>query len=43
MPVGTLDGRPLGTGRPGSRTLQLRQAYWVAHDRPEWTSEVTYK
>lgn len=42
MPVGTLDGRPLDTCRPGSRALQLRQAYWAAHDRPEWTSDVTY-
>jgi branched-chain amino acid aminotransferase len=43
MPVGTLDGRPLRTCRPGSQTLQIKQAYWAAHERAEWTSEVTYE
>lgn len=42
MPVGSLDGRPIGTGGPGPLTLQLKQAYWAAHDRPEWTTEVSY-
>ena len=43
MPVGTLDGRPLASCRPGSRTRQLKQAYWAAHDRPGWTTEVAYE
>jgi branched-chain amino acid aminotransferase len=42
MPVGTLDGQPVGSGRPGPNTLQLKELYWEAHSRPEWTAEVDY-
>jgi branched-chain amino acid aminotransferase len=42
MPVGSLDGEPLGDGGPGRTSLRLKQAYWDAHDRPEWTTEVDY-
>jgi branched-chain amino acid aminotransferase len=34
---------PLRTCRPGSQTLQIKQAYWAAHERADWTSEVAYE
>ncbi len=44
MPVGKLDGKPIGAGdgRPGPRSLELRKVFWEAQDRPEWTTEVDY-
>ena len=37
----TLTGR-LGDGRPGRVTLELRDAYWAAHDDPRYTTPVSY-
>ena len=31
MPVTTLDGQPVGDGRPGPVTTALRDAYWALH------------
>ena len=31
MPVTTLNGKPVGDGRPGKWTRQLSEAYWQAH------------
>ena len=42
MPATTFDGEPVGTGRPGPVTLQLRQRYWDAHDEDRWTTPVGY-
>ncbi|MGH2940997.1 MAG: aminotransferase class IV [Solirubrobacterales bacterium] len=44
MPVGMLDGKPIGDGdgSPGPKTLRLKQLYWDAHERPEWSTEVDY-
>ena len=42
MPVVSIDGRPLGEGKPGPLTTQLRQRYWDAHDDPRWTTPVDY-
>ncbi len=42
MPVGSLDGNPVSGGGPGTTTLQLKQLYWDAHSRPEWTTKVDY-
>jgi branched-chain amino acid aminotransferase len=42
MPVGSLDGKPIGHGGPGPRSLELKKLYWEAHERPEWTTEVDY-
>lgn len=42
MPVTMIDGEPLGDGAPGSITMQLRQAYWDAHDDPRWTTPIAY-
>ena len=40
MPVTRLDGQPVGDGQPGPTTLALRQAYWHAHDEPQWSTAV---
>ena len=42
MPVVTVDGLPVGDGRPGPRTMQLRTAYWDAHSDPKWATLVSY-
>jgi branched-chain amino acid aminotransferase len=44
MPVGMLDGKPIGEGDggPGPRSLELKALFWEAHDRPEWSIEVDY-
>ena len=42
MPATTLDGEPVGTGKPGPVTLRLRQAYWEAHDEERWITPVEY-
>lgn len=42
MPVTMIDGQPLGDGTPGPITMQLRQAYWNAHDDPRWTTPINY-
>ena len=42
MPATTFDGKPVGTGKPGPITLQLRQRYWEAHDEDRWTTPVDY-
>jgi hypothetical protein len=42
MPVGTLDGEPVGDGGPGPRSLEFKKLYWEAHTRPQWTTQVDY-
>jgi branched-chain amino acid aminotransferase len=42
MPVATLDGAPVGGGRPGPVTTRVRERYWELHSDPDWTSEVQY-
>jgi len=42
MPVVSVDGRPLGEGKPGPLTTELRRRYWDAHDDPRWTTPVDY-
>lgn len=42
MPVTTVDGSPLGDGRPGPVTLRLREAYWALHEDPRFSSPVRY-
>lgn len=42
LPVTTLDGRPVGDGKPGRITLLLRRRYWEAHDEDRWTTLVDY-
>ena len=42
MPVTTLDGKPVGSGKPGPVTLQLREAYWMLHADPRYALPVRY-
>lgn len=42
MPVSSLDGEPVGDGRPGPLTKQIRQTYWDLHADPRLTDEVEY-
>jgi branched-chain amino acid aminotransferase len=42
IPVTAVDGRPVGTGAPGARTLELRERYWDRHADPAYTTPVRY-
>lgn len=42
MPVTTLDGRPIGDGRPGPVTTNLRSGYWNLHRDPRYNLPVDY-
>ena len=42
MPVTVLDGRPVGDGRPGPITIDIRTRYWDIHRDPRYTIEVDY-
>jgi branched-chain amino acid aminotransferase len=42
MPVTLVDGRPVGDGTPGPRTLQLRDRYWARHEDPRYSAPVRY-
>jgi branched-chain amino acid aminotransferase len=42
MPIISLDGRPLGDGRPGPVTTLLRDRYWQAHGDPRYITPVDY-
>lgn len=42
MPVTRLNGNPIGDGRVGSRTTDLRDRYWQRHVDPAWSTPVRY-
>jgi branched-chain amino acid aminotransferase len=42
MPVTLVDGHPIGTGKPGPLTLQLREMYWARHEDPRYSTAVRY-
>jgi branched-chain amino acid aminotransferase len=42
MPVATLDGNPVGDGRPGPATMKIRDRYWELHRDPRYSQEVDY-
>jgi branched-chain amino acid aminotransferase len=42
VPVATLDGNPVGAGRPGPITTRIRDKYWAWHDDPRFTTPVDY-
>ena len=42
MPVARLDGRQVGTGKPGPVTTRIRNRYWELHSDPRYTLEVDY-
>ena len=43
MPITTLDGVPVGSGKPGPVTQRIDQLYWDAHDDPRWASPIDYR
>jgi branched-chain amino acid aminotransferase len=43
MPVATLDGAPVGEGRPGPVTTAIRDRYWELHRDPRYTLAVDYR
>ena len=43
MPVAKIDGQALGDGRPGPRTLAIRQAYWDLHEDLAYSLAVDYQ
>jgi branched-chain amino acid aminotransferase len=42
MPITSLDGEPVGDGRPGPTTSVLRERYWQAHKDPRYLTPVDY-
>jgi branched-chain amino acid aminotransferase len=42
MPVALVDGRPVGSGAPGPRTISLRERYWARHQVPRFSTPVRY-
>ncbi len=42
MPVGKINGNPIGTGKPGEITLLIREHYWEAHNEDQWTTPIDY-
>jgi branched-chain amino acid aminotransferase len=42
MPITSLDGEPVGDGRPGQLTRRLRDLYWAAHEDPRYARPVDY-
>lgn len=42
MPVARLDGEPVGDGRPGPVTTNIRKCYWDLHTDPRMSSPVQY-
>jgi branched-chain amino acid aminotransferase len=43
MPVGSIDGRAIGDGRPGPVTTRIKDMYWRLHDDPAYTTPVKYE
>lgn len=37
-----VDGRLVGSGSPGLSTMQLRDAYWAAHNDPKDAGPLSY-
>jgi branched-chain amino acid aminotransferase len=42
MPITSLDGAPLGDGKPGPVTRRLRDLYWAAHSDERYITPVDY-
>jgi len=42
MPIISLDGQPIGDGRPGPVTTLLRDRYWQAHQDPRYVTPIDY-
>jgi len=42
MPVTTVNGKPIGDGKPGKITILIQTRYWQAHDEERWTTPIEY-
>ena len=42
MPIVSLDGRPVGNGKPGPVSTRLRELYWQAHEDPRYITPIDY-
>jgi len=42
IPVTTVNGKPIGNGKPGQITSRIQKRYWEAHDEARWTTPVHY-
>jgi branched-chain amino acid aminotransferase len=42
MPVTTVNGKPVGDGKPGPVTTLIQKRYWEAHDEKPWATAVDY-
>ena len=42
IPVTTVDGKPVGSGKPGPVRGKLQQAYWALHEDPAYTTAIDY-
>jgi branched-chain amino acid aminotransferase len=42
MPITSVDGRPVGDGRPGPLTAKLQDQYWRRHEDPRFSTPVRY-
>jgi branched-chain amino acid aminotransferase len=43
MPVTTINGKPVGDGKPGPVTTLIQKRYWEAHDEKPWATAVDYR
>lgn len=42
IPVTTVNGKPVGDGKPGKITTLIQNRYWEAHDEKPWATAVDY-
>jgi branched-subunit amino acid aminotransferase/4-amino-4-deoxychorismate lyase len=42
MPVTRANDRPIGPGKPGAISLQIKDLYWAMHDDAAWRAPVAY-
>lgn len=43
MPVGEIDGNPVGAGGVGPMTVEIQNLYWAWHGDPKWSTPVDYR
>jgi len=42
IPVTTVNGKPVGGGKPGKITTLIQKRYWEAHDEKPWATAIDY-
>jgi branched-chain amino acid aminotransferase len=43
MPITTINGKPVGDGKPGPVTTLIQKRYWEVHDEKPWATAVDYR